>query len=264
MLRIDIDKNIVDSIIANANLTDDSITYLMNSEDIIVASSDDVLLKKYGIAEFDKEGSFSDEKSFREITINSERVFFLSRLIPETDWIMVTIVPYGAFIKETEELKQAIIILIILIGTAAYILAYIISYSITKRISGLTARMTEIQNGNMDSTIENEYKDEIGELFENYNFMVRRVAQLIKEQYKLGQELKNAELKALQSQINPHFLYNTLDMINWLSLKNSISEINSVVKALANFYKLSLNKGKDIVTVDDELKHVSYYLQIHS
>lgn len=68
----------------------------------------------------------------------------------------------------------------------------------------------------------------------------------------------------MQSQINPHFLYNTLDMINWLSLKNSTGEVNSAVRALANFYRLSLSGGKDIVTIADELKHVSYYLQIQN
>ena len=264
LLRIDIDKRIIDNIIRSTNPTDDSITYLINSDNVIVASSDYLLLQEYGITDFNRAASFSDEKNFTEITVNNGKVFFLSREIPETDWLMATVIPYASFLMEIEKLKQAIIILILLIGTAAYAIAYIISHSITKRISRLVAQMREIQSGKINNIIENNYKDEIGELFESYNYMVRKVSSLIDEQYKLGQELKSAELKALQSQINPHFLYNTLDMINWLSLKNSTGEVNSAVRALANFYRLSLSGGKDIVTIADELKHVSYYLQIQN
>ena len=76
--------------------------------------------------------------------------------------------------------------------------------------------------------------------------MISKMSVLIDEQYKLGKEVKNAELKALQSQINPHFLYNTLDMINWMAHRNMNKEISIAVKNLAKFYKLSLNKGKDM------------------
>ena len=78
----------------------------------------------------------------------------------------------------------------------------------------------------------------------------------------MGRELKSAEYKALQSQINPHFLYNTLDMISWLSYQKKPEQISSVVYSLANFYKLSLNKGKYIVPISDEISHVTYYMKI--
>jgi two-component system sensor histidine kinase YesM len=90
------------------------------------------------------------------------------------------------------------------------------------------------------------------------------MTQLIKEQYKSGQELKNSELKSLQAQINPHFLYNTLDMINWYAWNNSGQEIIAIVEDLAKFYKLSLSKGKDIISINDELAHISCYFQIQN
>ena len=76
--------------------------------------------------------------------------------------------------------------------------------------------------------------------------------------------MKNAELKALQSQINPHFLYNTLDLINWMADSGLNTDIKKVVKALARFYKVSLSSGKDIISLREELKHVSFYVQIQN
>ena len=74
------------------------------------------------------------------------------------------------------------------------------------------------------------------------------------EQFKLGQEKNEAELKALQSQINPHFLYNTLDMLNWMAQKGERENIQQIVYALSDYYRLILNKGDDFVTVRDEVR----------
>ena len=68
----------------------------------------------------------------------------------------------------------------------------------------------------------------------------------------IGQEKAGAELKALQSQINPHFLYNTLDMINWMAQKNEIDNIHNIVQAMSRFYKLTLSKGRDVVSIADD------------
>lgn len=92
--------------------------------------------------------------------------------------------------------------------------------------------------------------------------MVPLTKELMKEQYALGQEKTGAELKALQSQINPHFLYNTLDMINWMAQKNETDNIRNVVQAMSRFYRLTLSKGHDIVTIADEVGMCSAYMEI--
>ena len=93
-----------------------------------------------------------------------------------------------------------------------------------------------VQSGDFNHFIENDSNDELGELIDSYNYMIGKMSILIEEQYKLGKSVKNAELKALQSQINPHFLYNTLDMINWMSYKKMNKEISVAVNTLAKFY----------------------------
>lgn len=124
--------------------------------------------------------------------------------------------------------------------------------------------MHSVQSGNLDHYIENTSNDELGELIDSYNYMIGKMSILIEDQYKLGKSVKNAELKALQSQINPHFLYNTLDMINWMSYKKMNKEISVAVNTLAKFYKLSLNKGNDLVSIKNELQHATLYVKIQN
>ena len=134
--------------------------------------------------------------------------------------------------------------------------------SITGRLKLLKEQMLRIQEGNICKMEEGPSRDEIGQLIGNYNVMVDQVVAGLREEYSLGQEKVEAELKALQSQINPHFLYNTLDMINWMSQKKESENIRSVVQAMSRFYRLTLSKGRDIVSIRDEVEMCEAYMEI--
>jgi len=87
---------------------------------------------------------------------------------------------------------------------------------------------------------------------------------LMKEHYRLGKNVMSAELKALQAQINPHFLYNTLDLINWGAMDYGAVEVAEIAKNLGQFYRLSLNHGRSAISIADELKHVEAYVNIEN
>src|SRR5690606_3684658 len=97
-----------------------------------------------------------------------------------------------------------------------------------------------------------------------YNYMIKQLNALMEEKYKSGQLLKASELKALQAQINPHFLYNTLEMINWMVKSGHSDEIITVTTSLSNLYKISLSRGEDLITIRDEFIHVRSYLDIQN
>lgn len=137
-----------------------------------------------------------------------------------------------------------------------------ISRSITVRIRTLSETVKQVRSGRLETLDEESGKDEVGQLIEEYNYMICRIRTLLKEQYQLGQEKKEAELMALQSQINPHFLYNTLDMINWMAAKNETDNIRDTVFSLARYYRLILNKGKDIITIGQEIELCESYIAI--
>ncbi|GJM70806.1 hypothetical protein HMSSN036_30220 [Paenibacillus macerans] len=124
--------------------------------------------------------------------------------------------------------------------------------------------MRKVKNGNFRISPLPANQDEIGELTTNFNLMVENVSWLMEETYTLGREVKNKELKALQAQINPHFLYNTLDLINVMAIESGNKEISKVVDRLALFYRLSLSNGSETVTLENELRHIESYVSIQN
>jgi two-component system sensor histidine kinase YesM len=139
---------------------------------------------------------------------------------------------------------------------------YTIAKSISKPIVLLSHKMKDVKKRKLEKLEIKEQKDEIGNLVTSYNYMVDEIQSLLLQQFELGQEKKGAELMALQSQINPHFLYNTLDMINWMAKKNEEENIRDTVEALSKYYRLILNKGEDIITIRDELELCKAYITI--
>lgn len=137
--------------------------------------------------------------------------------------------------------------------------------SITRRMFLLKEQMMRTRDG-VICKLEGQgpCQDEIGQLITHYNEMVDKMGELLQEQYALGQQKTEAELMALQSQINPHFLYNTLDMISWMAVNDETDHIQSVVQALSRFYRLTMSKGHDIVTIGDELVMCDAYMEIQN
>ncbi|WP_051251507.1 sensor histidine kinase [Paenibacillus harenae] len=265
LLLVDVHQSNLERILSSANSVKESYSFLLTGRGELVAGS--TRLPGSGAAFEAWPGSLTAETEndgLLRATLAGKPIFYMAKEVPGTDWRMTTVIPESSIVSEVNRLRLQFFIQAMLLVTVAYACAYYISVSITRRVSRLVMRMKRVQDGDLNSIIPNKDKDEIGELIENYNFMLRRIASLVQEQYQTGQDLKSAELKALQSQINPHFLYNTLDLINWLSQKNKVQEIRSVTLALANFYKFSLNKGRDISTLDYELRHISSYVQIQN
>lgn len=153
----------------------------------------------------------------------------------------------------------------ILICIFAAVLAYFItSGMVSSRIERLTHFMQEVQEGSMDMQMESDDRDEIGMLYRGFGSMMRRIRTLINEVYLSKITQKEAELKALQAQINPHFLYNTLSLINWKALAAGEEDISRMTLALSTFYRTALNRGRNVLQVETELSNTRAYLEIQS
>ena len=263
-LRIDFRKSIIQDIIDKINPLDDVFSFVINSDNKIIASSRD-LKDLYDNSSIDLELIKSAAQFSNQLTTFDDGKFYLqSAAIDKTDWYMVNVLPKSSILSTIKTQRNYLFIIVILTIIMAIILAAYLVKVINKRLFQVIDGMRQVPNGHLNNYIENDSSDEVGELIDNYNYMISKMSVLIDEQYKLGKEVKNAELKALQSQINPHFLYNTLDMINWMAQKNMNKEISIAVKNLAKFYKLSLNKGKDIVTIKDEVEHSKLYVNLQN
>lgn len=153
----------------------------------------------------------------------------------------------------------------ILICIFAAVLAYFItSGMVSGRIERLTRLMQEVQEGSMDMQVGSDERDEIGMLYRGFGSMMKRIRMLINEVYLGKITQKEAELKALQAQINPHFLYNTLSLINWKALAAGEEDISRMTLAMSTFYRTALNRGKNVLQVEAELSNTRAYLEIQS
>jgi two-component system sensor histidine kinase YesM len=115
---------------------------------------------------------------------------------------------------------------------------------------------------NVDISFEYRRNDEFSYLIDTYKNMLDEIKQLIDQLYISEQNKREAEIKALQAQINPHFLYNTLDSVNWLALKYNAVDISTMVTSLSDFFRYTLSKGKNIIPLSDEKKQIESYLAI--
>ncbi len=164
--------------------------------------------------------------------------------------------------KETLKLLVTIGVIVISMLLISVILAIFISGGITKPLNNIIHKMNEVGKGNFNIYINEERQDEMGVLAHHYNLLVRNIQNLFKKEKESQLKIRKAELKTLQAQINPHFLYNTLDMICNKLLQAGHIETGELLMSFSNFFRLSLNEGRDLTTVGNELKHVENYLKL--
>jgi two-component system sensor histidine kinase YesM len=184
--------------------------------------------------------------------------------VTDTDWRLVLFVPYEDIDAFGKAVRRQMFFALAIILPLMLPLAFWVASTSTRRIGRLISGVRELERGNLTLALPGEGGDEIGELTGDLNRMASRIASLLEERYRLGQEMKHLEMKALQAQINPHFLYNTLDLVNCLSLRLNVPTIAAVVEALSKFYRLSLSEGAETVTVQQELDHVETYVRIQN
>ncbi|MEK3883041.1 cache domain-containing sensor histidine kinase [Paenibacillus sp. PL2-23] len=184
--------------------------------------------------------------------------------IEGTNWHYVSAIPVQSILDPIIKLRNRMGVLLLMVTVVGYMLALYASNLSTNRIYRLMRQMRKTKHGELGTLQDHYEQDEIGELIVNYNYMVNQIRSLGEEKFESGKALKQAELRALQAQINPHFLYNSLDAIAIMSVMKQAPEITRMAKALTTFYKLSLNKGRDLVTLRDEIEHIKSYIVIQN
>lgn len=146
-----------------------------------------------------------------------------------------------------------------LIGIA---LSLLLATNILRPVNRLLSGMFAFQSGQLDVEVPVEYENELGVLSDSFNQMTKRIKALIAVNKETEKTKRKSELEALQAQINPHFLYNTLDSIVWMGEAGKNEEVVKMTSSLAKLFRISINKGKEYVTIRQELEHVQSYLTI--
>jgi two-component system, sensor histidine kinase YesM len=161
-------------------------------------------------------------------------------------------------------IKWEVFSLALLVAATGFsvIAAWAISSSIYTPIKRLHDITTTITKNDLQALVTRDNVDEITELGLSFNIMIGRIRELLQAEKKEQENLKRAELRALQAQINPHFLYNTLDTIIWMAESNRTDQVVEIVSALSSFFRISLSKGRDWITIGEEIERTKSYLTI--
>ena len=254
----------LNSILSDNLSLEGSVSYIVNERDAIVATSDQSLSGIYRLDYDTIKESFMSSNNFIERNILDTKVYAGFYSISNTDWFMVTILPAPPLIHESNHLMLQIALLYAGFLVLALIFANVLAHSITGRLSSVIRQMQTVRHGPPTPMESPQAHDEIGDLIDTYNYMTRKMDELMKKQAKSAEDLRIAEFNSLQAQINPHFLYNTMDMINWMALQGQTEEISHAVQSLSRFYKLTLSRKKGISTIARELEHVTIYVQLQN
>lgn len=197
-----------------------------------------------------------------EMQIGREKYYICGQYNGLTGWKIYSVISIDEIYPQLSDLKGTITAAVTGALLIALILVVLFSHTLTEPIYWLVNAMKEVENENFDIEIQNTRKDEIGQLIDAFNFMVQKLRQFVFEVYQGKLAQKNTEIKALQAQINPHFLYNTLDSINWMLIEKEEYEISDIVISLGEILRYSIGGKEQIVELKDELKYVRRYLCI--
>ncbi|WP_308858237.1 sensor histidine kinase [Paenibacillus sp. R14(2021)] len=195
-------------------------------------------------------------------TVNGRRLQFTYQKSPFTNWTTVGVFAVSDSAQEIKDINLylvAFVSIVCMLGIAA---SYYLSHSISRPISQLTSFMRKVEEGNMTIRIPVEREDEMGVLGRSFNKMLSQITRLISQVREEQQLKREAELRSLQAHIQPHFLYNTLDTIQWLARKDGAQEATEMVETLSKLFRLGLSKGQEFISLADEIEHIRSYLKI--
>jgi two-component system sensor histidine kinase YesM len=178
------------------------------------------------------------------------------------NWTIIGVFPLNELHHNIYRFKSIQLYTILMASVLGVIFTHLTDRSITKPIKKLQTLMKQAENGDLNVAANFYRGDEIGKLGISFNQMIKRIRSLLTLVEKEHKEKVEAELRVLQAQIKPHFLYNTLDTIRWMAVEHEAKDIEDVVQSLTKLFRIGLNKGQDIISLDLELQHVSSYLKI--
>jgi len=244
-------------------------TDLFKSGDILIADSDGRIISHKDKSKLDKlissvaAGLTMDslDGGFITTEIDGASSYIASRSINNGLWKMIAIIPTEQYEGDIILLRYWILGVCGVSCILSLLLSLRISDSISRPLRNLSAMMRKVGKGDFDVSIPTYSNDEVGVLSSHFNKMVAQVQKLIQEVYQEQYLKQRAELKSLRAQINPHFLYNTLESINWMARTRNVPEIGDMVKALGDLMRASIS-GDDFVTLNDEIENITNYLKI--
>ncbi|MCI2256356.1 sensor histidine kinase [Domibacillus sp. PGB-M46] len=209
-----------------------------------------------------------DQKAAKYPTLNgsfkTKNMLFGMDVSKQHQWVLAHQIPLGQLTAETNFVRTITILLFIAVTAVALIIAALLAWGVAKPLQHLTEQMKRVEKGDFNVVFNRQSNDEVGMLSDRFQTMIKEIQGLIREKYQIELKQKEAEMYALQSQINPHFMYNTLETIAMTVEEDDKDTVVDMVTILGRMLRYSLSNKEKLVTIHQELQHIRDYLTIQS
>lgn len=206
---------------------------------------------------------FQDDNSISgTVSVKGKKYQIFNQYSEYTGWKTVGVISLNEFMANIYSILLILASVVIVFVSIILFVSLKLSKNLTMPITKLQTLMKQTESGDWSVRFNSKYNDEIGNLGKSFNHMLEQMQKLLDLVYEEQQLKKEAEFKILQEQIKPHFLYNTLDTINWMARDYDADDIIKLVEAMTTMFRIGLSQGKRIISVSEEITHVSNYLYI--
>ena len=262
VLLVDMNYSSIEQLLEKANTdTSGEYVYLMASDGEIIYHPKQNLIHMGLYEENNTEAAGYEDTTVKE-NFHGEKRLVTVKTISYTGWKLISVVPMKSFSMGMTGMRNLVVLLVALTVLAVVILNQMVSARISKPLRRLNDSVKEWEAGNMNPDIYIGGSMEVEHLGKTLRSTVAQIRQLMDDIVVEQEEKRKSELDALQSQINPHFLYNTLDSIVWMITGERYDDAVFMITQLASLFRISLSKGKTVIKIEDEVKHARNYMNI--
>ncbi len=256
VVMFDIRHDMIEQLINRVSIGEEGFLFVVDDSDVVFTPPSGIVYR-IDQESYQREGVKTDT-----VKINGTGYFVANQHSGYSGWRVVGVVPESEFSASIRPVYHALSVCIIVCLILVILVSLGVSATVTRPISKLSRLMEKAEGGDFSVRFKSMHQDEIGVLGSSFNHMLERISELIHELYEEKQIRLEAQLKSLQEQIKPHFLYNTLDTISWMARAQNAMDVVHLVDALTNMFRVGLSSGRDYITLREEKNHVTNYLYI--
>ncbi|QAY67995.1 cache domain-containing sensor histidine kinase [Paenibacillus protaetiae] len=261
MIAVDANINVIEGIVNDLDQTTHGLTMILDQKGYVIYDSE----KKYLAQNLSQNEvarlAVGSSGSFH-LNVNGEPQLVVYKRSEETGWLMLITVPENRLMEQAVQTRNYTFAAAAAVMAFALFISLVLIFALTRPLRSMVKLMKNVQSGNLDVTFPLKRRDEAGMVGLAFNRMMARIKQLIEDIYTIEQRKKQTELDSLQHQINPHFIYNTLETIRMTAVLHDDAEIGDMVQQLGQQLRYSIHNGHEIVPAEREWEHLRSYMQL--
>lgn len=261
VILVDLNFNLIEDMVSRISLGERGYIFIIDREGQIVYHPKRDLIYS-GIGSEDIEGILKSDDIVYSKVVDNSKVDYILTDSEFSKWKVIGKIFEKDFNIYRQTFRNFFITLVIIALIIAFVASVLLAGRILRPVKRLLKGIFVFQTGQLDVSVKVESDNELGLLTASFNRMTKRIKALVEENKKVERTKRKSELDALQAQINPHFLYNTLDSIVWMGEAGRSDEVVKMTSSLAKLFRISINKGKEYITLKQEIEHVESYLII--